>query len=53
MKASAARRRTKVEIEEEKLNASVKEQEIAAKLAAWDRLEAELEESEAKMERMK
>ena len=53
MKASAARRRTKVQIEEEKLNASLKEQEIQEKLQAWDQLEKALEESEAKQERMK
>ena len=36
MKASASRRRTKVQIEEEKLNAAKKEQDIQAKLAHWD-----------------
>ena len=52
MKASAVRRRTKAQIEEEKANASLKEQEIADKLAAWDRLEMALEESERKKDRM-
>ena len=36
MKATASRRRTKTQIEEEKLNTSKKEKEIQEKLDTWD-----------------
>jgi hypothetical protein len=36
MKATASRRRTKAQIEEEKLNTSKKEKEIQEKLDTWD-----------------
>jgi hypothetical protein len=46
MKATASRRRTKAQIEEEKLDAAKKERDIQAKLAHWDEMEQALEESE-------
>ena len=46
MKESANRRRSKVEIEEEKKESARKEQEIREKLAAWTDMERMLEESE-------
>ena len=53
MKASAKRRRTKAEIEEEKLDTMKKEQEIREKLAAWEQMEAALEESERKNDKLR
>ena len=45
MKISAKRRRSKAQIKEEKKEEEKKQAEISAKLAAWDQLEAELEEA--------
>ena len=53
MKASAKRRRTKAEIEEEKLESMRKEQEIRQKLEAWEQMEAALEESERKNDKLR
>ena len=43
MKATAKRRRSKAQIQEERKQEEVKKQEIQAKLLAWDELQAELE----------
>ena len=52
IQASASRRRSKAQIEEEKLQSKLKEQEIQEKLAAWDQMEMALEESERKRQRL-
>ena len=48
MKASSVRRRSKAQILQDKQAALQKEQEIKEKLAAWDELEAELEDANAR-----
>ena len=53
MKASSKRRRSKAQILEDKALALKKEAELQEKLEAWDRLEAALEESEKKQEKMR
>jgi hypothetical protein len=53
MKASSSRRRTKAQIEEEKLETARKEQEINDKLAHWDQMEAALEKSERTAEKLR
>ena len=53
IQASASRRRSKAQIEEEKLESVRKEQEIKEKLAAWDQMEAALEESERKQQHLR
>jgi hypothetical protein len=53
MKASASRRRTKADIEEEKLAASAKEQEIQQKLQMWDQMEQQVQKSEQKAEKLR
>lgn len=52
MKASSIRRRSKAQILQDKQAALKKEEDIRHKLAAWDEMEAALEESEQKNKKL-